>query len=221
MTRTKLAQRVLPSYTKGEEIFNMTSHIVGGALSIVALVLCIIFAALRHNTYGVIASAIYGSCMIAVYVLSSVYHGLKPSMGKKVMQVIDHCGIYFMIAGSYMPVVLCSIRVQSTALCWIIFGIEWALVAFATTLTAIDLKKYKVFSMVCYIGMGWLIILFVKPLYLSIGFNGVALFVLGGILYTIGAVIYSLKRIYAHSIFHIFIVLGSIAHFFAIILYVL
>ena len=221
MMRTKLADRELPQYSKGEEIFNMVSHIVGGALSIIALVLCIVVAALHRNGYGVIASVIYGVTMISLYTMSSIYHGLHPCTGKKVMQIIDHCTIYFMIAGSYMPVVFCQIREKSTALCWIIFAIEWGLVAIATTLTAIDLKKYKVFSMICYIGMGWIIIFFIKLLIETISMAGIILFLIGGILYTIGAVIYGFKRKYAHCIFHIFVILGSIAHFFAIILYVL
>lgn len=221
MFRTKLADRVLPDYTKGEEIFNMVSHIVGGALSIAAMVLCIIVAALHHNPWGVVASCIYGVTMICLYTMSSIYHGLRPNTAKKVFQVIDHCTIYFMIAGSYMPVIFCPIREQSMTVCWIIFGIEWVLVAIATTLTAIDLERTKKLSMICYIGMGWTIVIFYKYLVAGIPPMGIAWLILGGILYTIGAVIYGLKRRYAHNIFHVFVVLGSVAHFFAIILYVL
>ena len=221
MNRTKLSDRVLPEYTKGEEIFNFVSHIVGGGLGVVALVLCVIFAAIRGNGFGVVASCIYGVTLIALYTMSSIYHGLRPETAKKVFQIIDHCTIYFMIFGSYCPVALCSIREQNTAYGWILFGVELILVAIATTLTAIDLKKYKVFSMICYIGMGWAIIFFIRPLLNAIGVEGVLWFLAGGILYTVGAVIYGFKRKYAHCIFHIFVLLGSIAHFFAIILYVL
>ncbi|MBS5485071.1 MAG: hemolysin III family protein, partial [Eubacterium sp.] len=104
--RIKLADRELPTYSKGEEIFNMVSHIVGGALGIAALVLCIITAAKAHSAIGVISSCIYGFTLIALYTMSSVYHGLKPGMAKKVMQVLDHCTIYFLIAGSYTPILL-------------------------------------------------------------------------------------------------------------------
>ncbi len=221
MKRTKLADRQLPYYTKGEEIFNMVSHIVGGGLSVIALVLCIVVAALHRNGYGVIASVIYGVTMIGLYTMSSIYHGLHPGTGKKVMQIIDHCAIYFMIAGSYMPVVFCQIRERNVVLSWVLFAVEWGLAVVATTLTSIDIKRYQPFSMVCYIGMGWIIIFFIKFLIQAIGLAGVLWFLAGGILYTIGAVIFGLKRKYAHSIFHIFIILGSIAHFFAIILYVL
>lgn len=221
MFRTKLSDRILPEYSKGEEIFNMVSHIVGGGLSIIAMVLCIIVSALHHNPWGIVASCIYGVTMISLYTMSSIYHGLRPGTAKKVFQIIDHCTIYFMIAGSYMPFIFCTIREQSPAVCWIIFGIEWILVAIATTLTAIDLERTKKLSMICYIGMGWTIIFFYKYLAAGLAVPGIVLLVLGGVLYTLGAVIYSFKRKYAHNIFHIFVVLGSIAHFFSVIIYVL
>lgn len=221
MFRTKLSDRILPEYSKGEEIFNMVSHIVGGGLSVIAMVLCIIVSALHHNPWGVVASCIYGITMISLYTMSSIYHGLRPCTAKKVFQIIDHCTIYFMIAGSYMPFIFCTIREQSPAVCWIIFGIEWILVAIATTLTAIDLERTKKLSMICYIGMGWTIIFFYKYLAAGLAVPGIVLLVLGGVLYTLGAVIYSFKRKYAHNIFHIFVVLGSIAHFFSVIIYVL
>ena len=101
MKRTKLRDRVLPDYTRGEELMNTITHIVGGALSVAALVLCVVFAALHQNVYGIVSSAIYGVSMVALYTVSSVYHGMKPGMGKKVMQVVDHCTIYFLIAGTY------------------------------------------------------------------------------------------------------------------------
>ena len=149
MKRTKLSDRRLPDYSRGEEIMNMVTHIVGGAIGIVALTLCVIFAALHDNVYGVVSSAIYGSTMITMFTISSVYHGLKPNLGKKVMQVIDHCTIYFLIAGTYTVITLSAIRPVYPGLGWGLFGFEWALVALATTLTAIDLKKYEVFSMIC------------------------------------------------------------------------
>ena len=128
MKRTKLKDRILPKYSKGEEIFNMTSHIVGGALGIVALVLCVLFAAIHHNGYGVVSGAIYGVTMILLYTMSSIYHGLKPErFSKKVFQVLDHCSIFLLIAGSYTPFCLCTFREYNTALGWTIFGIIWAI----------------------------------------------------------------------------------------------
>ena len=159
MKRTKLRDRILPKYTKGEEIFNMTSHIVGGVLGIVATVLCVVFAAIHRNVYGVISGAIYGITMIILYTMSSIYHGLNPNRkAKKVFQVLDHCSIYLLIAGSYTPFALCSLREYNTALGWSIFGIVWAMAIIGIILNSIDIKKYKVFSMICYLVMGWCII---------------------------------------------------------------
>lgn len=221
--REKLKERILPSYTKGEEIFNMVSHIVGGALGIAYLVICVVVAAIHKNVYGVISSAIYGASVIVLFTMSSVYHGVRPSTAKKVLQVIDHCTIYFMIAGTYTPVALCAIREQSTALGWVVFGIIWGMTALAATFTAIDLNKYKKLSMICYIGMGWCIVGFWKITYAAIGFYGALFLIAGGLLYTIGAILYGIgkKKKYVHSIFHIFVDLASICHFFCILFYVI
>ena len=155
MKRTKLSDRQLPSYSRGEELANTVTHIVGGIIAIAVLALCVIRAAVNSNGYGIVGSAIYGASMIAMYTISSVYHGMKPNMGKKVMQVIDHCTIYFLIAGSYTVIVLSALRSMYPRLAWGLFCFEWGLALLAATFTAIDLKKYEVFSMICYIGMGW------------------------------------------------------------------
>ena len=223
MKRTKLSDRELPTYTKGEEIFNMVSHIVGGGFGVVALIACVLVACLHGDVWGIVGSAVYGVSMIALYTMSSVYHGLKVSMGKKVMQVLDHCTIYFLIAGTYTPILLCAIRRVSPLWCWILFGIVWGLCAMATVFTAIDLKKYKVLSMICYIGMGWCIVIATKTAIEAIAFPGLMWLLSGGIAYTIGAVLYGLGRKirYMHSIFHLFVVAGSILQFVCILLYVL
>ena len=223
MERTKLKDRQLPDYTKGEEIFNMASHIVGGAQGIAYLVLCVVFAALHHNVWGVVSSAIYGTFVVCLFTMSSIYHGLHPEGAKKVFQVIDHCTIYFMIAGTYTPISLCALRSYNKVLGWVIFGFIWAMTALAVTLTAIDLKKYKVFSMICYLAMGWCIILAIYPTYLVIGWGGILFLVSGGVLYSIGAVLYGIgsNKRYMHSIFHLFVNAASLMHFFCIFFYVI
>ena len=123
MKRTRLSDRLLPDYTKGEEIFNMTSHIVGGGLGAAALVLCVVFSALHRDPWAIVGSSIYGVSLITLYTMSSVYHGLRAGTAKKVMQVLDHCTIYFLIAGTYTPVLLCSIRPVSPVTAWILFGV--------------------------------------------------------------------------------------------------
>lgn len=224
MKRTKLDDRKLPTYTKGEEIFNMTSHIVGAVLGLVALVLCIIFAAIHKNAYGVVASSIFGVTMILLYTMSSIYHGLRPnSKAKKVFQVLDHCSIFLLIAGSYTPFALCTLREIDPKVGWLIFGIIWGMTALGIILNSIDLKKFKVFSMICYLAMGWCIIFKINWIIDKLGWNGFTLLVAGGIIYTIGAVLYGLgkKKKYMHSIFHLCIFAGSLLHFLCILLYVI
>lgn len=224
MKRIKLKDRILPKYTKGEEIFNMTSHIVGAALGVVATVLCIVFAAIHGNAYGVVSGSIYGATMIILYTMSSIYHGLSPKLhAKKVFQVLDHCSIFLLISGSYTPFALCTIREYDPASGWFIFGFIWTLAILGITLNAIDIKRFKTFSMICYLLMGWCIIVKAALLPELLGMAGFILLITGGISYTIGAAIYGLgkKHKYAHSIFHLFIVLGSLLHFLCILLYVM
>lgn len=223
MKRTSLKDRILPNYTKGEEIFNMVTHIVGGALGVVYLVLCVIMAAIHNNTFGVVGSAIYGTSVIVLFTMSSIYHGLKPGMAKKVFQVIDHCTIYIMIAGTYTPITLSAMRPIAPLESWVLFGVVWGVTAIAMVFTAIDHNKFKVLSMICYLGLGWCVIGFWSITYTAIGVGGTVFLALGGILYTIGAILYGVgkKKKYIHSLFHIFVDLASLMHFFCILFYVL
>lgn len=224
MQRIKLRDRILPTYTKGEEIFNMTSHIVGAALGIVATVLCVVFAAINGNGYGVVSGSIYGVTMIILYTMSSIYHGLSPKRySKRVFQVLDHCSIFLLIAGSYTPFALCTIREYDTASGWGIFGVIWAVAILGIVLNSIDIKKFKVFSMICYLLMGWCIVFKIGLLPQLLGTAGFVLLLAGGISYTVGAVLYGIgkKHKYMHSIFHLFILLGSLLQFFCILLFVM
>lgn len=223
MKRIKLMDRTLPIYTKGEEIFNMVSHIVGATMGVVATVLCVIFAAIHDNVYGVVSSAIFGVTLIILYTMSSIYHGLNPNLkAKKVFQVIDHCSIFLLIAGSYTPFSLCTLREHDAVTGWTIFGIIWTLAILGVILNSIDLKRYKVFSMICYLVMGWCIIVKIGLLPQLLTWNGFLLLLAGGIAYTIGAVLYGIgkKRKWMHSIFHIACVVGSLLQFLCILLYV-
>ena len=224
MKRTPLSQRQLPDYTRGEEIFNMVTHIVGGALGVLAMVLCPVAAARHHNGFGIVSGAVFGFCMLVVYAVSSVYHGLHPNLfGKRVMQVLDHCSIFLLIAGTYTPMALCAIRPYNSALGWVLFGVIWALAALGITFNAIDLKKYAKFSMICYLLMGWAIVVRIDLVYRLIGPGGFWLLLAGGLAYTAGAVLYALgrKRRYAHSAFHVCTVIGSLLHLLCVLLYVL
>ena len=221
--RTKLMDRKLPDYTRGEELFNMISHIVGGALGIAALVLCIIRSALRHNGYGLAGSIVFGLSMILLYTMSSIYHGLHDGMGKRVLQVLDHCTIYVLIAGTYTPLLLSAMRPIDPVSSWALLAVVWGLAAIAITLTAIDLHRFRVLSMVLYIGMGWTIVFRLPLLMQAVGPAGFGLILAGGLCYTIGAILYGMgkKKRYMHSVFHLFVIAGSVCHTLAILLFAL
>ncbi len=222
MKRIPLKERILPSYTKGEDNANMITHIVGGAIGVLTLLAVLFVSFLHKNVWGVVSGSIYGFTMILLFTVSSVYHGLKPGTGKKVMQVIDHCTIYFLIAGTYTPILLSCIRPRYGALAWTVFGIEWGLTLFAATLNAVDLKKYSVFSMICYIVMGWCIIIAIPQTVRCMTVTGFAYLLSGGIAYTIGAILYGIgaKRKYYHTVFHIFVDIGAILQAVSIIFFV-
>ena len=221
--RTKLMDRKLPDYTRGEELFNMISHIVGGALGIAALVLCIIRSALRHNGYGLAGSIVFGLSMILLYTMSSIYHGLHDGMGKRVLQVLDHCTIYVLIAGTYTPLLLSAMRPIDPVSSWALLAVVWGLAAIAITLTAIDLHRFRVLSMALYIGMGWTIVFRLPLLMQAVGPVGFGLILAGGLCYTIGAILYGVgkKKRYMHSVFHLFVIGGSVCHTLAILLFAL
>lgn len=223
MKRTPLALRALPDYSVGEELTNMITHIVGGVVGLAALILCILQATAKGNTFGIVSSAVYGTSMVAMFTISSVYHGLKPNLGKKVMQVVDHCTIYFLIAGTYTVIVLSALRPVYPKIGWGLFIFEWVLVLIATTLTAIDLKEYEVFSMICYIGMGWAVLPFMKQIYEVLTLPGFLLLLFGGIAYTVGAVLYGIgsKVKWMHSVFHVFVDLGALLQFLSVLFYAL
>ena len=223
MTRTKLCDRLLPSYTRKEEVFNMVSHIVGGGLGVAALVLCVVLSAARRDPWAVVGSAIYGASLVVLYTMSGIYHGLVKEKAKKVMQVLDHCTIYFLIGGTYTPILLCSIRRVSSAWCWVLFGIVWGLAALGATFAAIDHKKFSKLTMCIYIGMGWCVVIAARVTVEAIPLMGLVWLLLGGVAYTVGAVLYGIgkKRRYIHSVFHIFCVLGSVCQFMCIFFYVL
>ena len=169
------------------------------------------------------ASVIYGVSLIALYAVSSIYHAIKPGMAKKVMQVIDHCTIYLLIAGSYTAVLLSALRPVYPGIACGLFAFVWTLTVAAATLTAIDLKRYSAFSMVCYVGMGWCVIPFWRQVLETLTAPGFWLLLSGGVAYTIGAVLYGVgkRKKWMHGVFHIFVVLGSVLQFLSVWLYAL
>lgn len=194
-----------------------------GALGIIALILLPLFAAIHHNPYGIISGIIMGVSMIILYTMSSIYHGLSPNLkAKKVFQIFDHCAIFLLIAGTYTPFCLCTLRKYSTQLGWSIFTIIWATAIFGIIINSIDIKKYKIISMICYLLMGWCIIFKISILPSLLTKTGFYLLLAGGIVYSLGAILYILgkKKKYIHSIFHIFILIATMLHFLCVLLYV-
>lgn len=222
-TKKRKLKTQLPDYTRGEEIFNTVTHIVGALFAAAAIPLLVVVAASHHNPWAIVSGAIYGTTLLIMFVVSSVYHALPKGNAKRVMRVVDHCDIYFLIAGTYTPILLVGIRPLNPALAWSIFGVEWALTAIAVTLNAIDLKRFEKVSMVCYIGMGWCIVTVLKLTIDAMTLPGFLLLLSGGIAYTIGAVLYGIgKKVrYAHSAFHVFVVIGSVLQFLSILLYLM
>lgn len=218
--RTRLAQRVLPRYTNGEEIMNMVTHITGGAFGLAALILCLLRA---KTTEALIGCGIYGISMICLYTVSSVYHGLSPGTAKKVMQIIDHCTIYYLIVGTYTAILTSAMIPTYPAIGWGLLAVEWILAILATVFTAIDLRNYRVFSMICYIGLGWGIIFFLPQTMQVMTIPGFYWLLSGGIVYTLGAILYGIgsKLPWFHSVFHIFVVAGSVLQFISIYFYAL
>lgn len=215
-----LSRISLPSYTLGEELISSISHGVGAALGIVALCLCVAKATVGGNVYSVVSSWIFGFSLILLYSMSCIYHGLGRNNAKRVLRIFDHCTIFLLIAGSYTPFTLVSLHGKTG---WILFYSIWGATIVGIVLNAIDMERFKMFSMVCYIAMGWAIVITIKPLMHAIASGGIRLLVAGGIAYTVGAVIYGIgSRVkYMHSIWHFFVLAGSILHFFVVYIYVI
>lgn len=203
----------LPIYSTFEEILSAISHGIGALLSIVAIVLLIISSSFKAKT--IVCVTIYSATLFLLYIVSTLYHALGINKAKKVFRVLDHCSIFILISGTYTPICLLML---DGAIGWVLFSIVWGAGILGIVFNAIDLKKFSKLSMVCYIAMGWAIIFAIKPLLGVINQRQLLFLFLGGIFYTVGAVIYGIgKRIkYMHSLWHIFVLAGSIFHFFMI-----
>ena len=222
--REPLQMRDLPTYTHGEEVFNMVTHIVGGGLGVVMLLMMLIRSGIHHNWWSFAAAAIYAASMITCYTISSVYHGLRPNRpkkvhAKKVMQVLDHCDIYFLIAGTYTPVALAGMRTAFPKTAWATLGIVWGVCILGTVFTAIDFHKYGPLSYACYFVAGWSVISAFYAMWVSYSLAFVILMFVGGLAYTLGMIFFVRQtkgHKYAHSVFHLFILAGSILQFIPI-----
>lgn len=204
----------------GEEIVNSITHGLGALLGVAGMVVAIVWAVLYGDAYSVVAASIYGAMLVILYTMSTLYHAFTNETAKKVFRIFDHCSIFLLIAGTYTPFTLCTLR---GAFGWTIFGIIWGFTLLGVVLNAISIERFKKFSMVCYVVMGWLIIIAIRPMTVALGFMpAMFLLLLGGIAYSVGIIFYALTKVpYMHGVWHVFVLLGSILHYFSILFYVL
>lgn len=213
-----MAQECMPSYTLGEELCNAISHGIGAVLSLFALIAMTVVAVETGAQLRIVCAVIYGTTLLLLYSMSTLYHSLR-GRAKRVMRIFDHCSIYLLIAGTYTPYTLIMLP-QSVGINLLI-GI-WACAALGITLTIINLERFKKFSIICYVGMGWAVVFAVEPLAAAMNPAGLLLMIFGGVAYMLGLGFYAWKRCrYMHSIWHFFVLAGSALHFLSIALYVL
>jgi len=222
-TVKKREQIAIPKYSLAEELINSISHGFGAIFGVAALVLCIIVSVINESLVSLLCGITYGVSLIIMYSMSTLYHALKINKAKRVFRVLDHNGILLLIAGTYTPILLCALVKESPVTAWVMFGVVWVAAVVMIVLNSIDLKKYKAASMICYLMTGWEIILAFPSLISVVEPTGIALLVWGGIAYTVGAVIFGIgKKVkYMHSVWHFFVLAGSVLHFFSILFYIL
>ncbi len=206
-------------YSLGEEIANSVTHGVGMLLALAGLTLLVVFAALRGTAWHVVACAVYGTTLVLMFATSTLYHSLPWPRTKAVLKVLDHSCIYLLIAGTYTPFLLVSMRGPWG---WSLFGVIWGLALAGVAFKTFSAGRYKLVSTLIYIGMGWMVIVALQPFCQSLPRGGLLWLLAGGLLYTAGTVFYLVRRIpYNHAIWHAFVLAGSLCHFFSVMLYVI
>ncbi|MBP3962278.1 PAQR family membrane homeostasis protein TrhA [Paenibacillus lignilyticus] len=207
------------TYSRREEVANAITHGLGAVLSVAALVLLIVFAAMKGNASHVASFTIYGSMMLLLYISSTLVHSFPEGKAKNVFEIMDHSCIYLFIAGTYTPIVL---HIVQGAAGWTLFGIVWGLALCGVVFKAFYASKFLFTSTLLYIGMGWIIVFAWGPLKAHLVPGGLQLLIIGGVLYTVGTLFYVWRSFkYHHAVWHLFVLGGSVLHFFAILLYVL
>lgn len=211
----------LPPFTKGEEIFSAVTHIVGGGFGVIFLFVGVIIAHYYCNAVGIFSMYVYGICMIITYTMSAIYHFLRRNRAKKVFRIFDHCSIFLLIAGSYTPYCLITLA-NAPVWGYTLFGIVWGLSILGIVLNAVNMYKWKPLSMVLYLALGWCIVIAIVPLVQYLELAGFWWLLAGGIAYTVGAVFFAIGRKvkYIHSVWHLFVLLGTILQFVSILFYV-
>lgn len=208
-----------PEYSFGEELAHAITHGIGAILSIAGLTLLVAFSALRGDAWHVVSSAIFGTTLVLLYSASTLYHSFPQPKVKRIFRIMDHSAIYLLIAGTYTPFLLVSLRGTWG---WTLFGVVWGAAIAGVWFKVFHTGRFPKLSTTLYIVMGWVALVAIKPMMENIPLGGLILILAGGLTYTVGVVFYVMHRmIYHHAVWHLFVLGGSILHFFAVLLYVI
>jgi hemolysin III len=203
------------NYTRGEEIANSLTHGLGLVLSIAGLSVLVAFAALRGDAWTVVGCAVFGASLVLLYAASTLYHALRTPRVKQWLRVLDHGAIFLLIAGTYTPFLLVSLRGPWG---WSLFGVIWALAVAGIVLKLFFTGRFRLLSTLIYLFMGWLALAAFKPLVAALPQGSLVMLVAGGVAYTAGTLFYMWKRLpYHHAVWHLFVLAGSVCHFFAVL----
>jgi len=214
-----MSSQNLPQYSVAEEIAHTITHGIGALLSIAGLTVLVAYASLRGDAWHVVSSSIYGASLIILYSASSLYHGVSHPRAKSILQQFDHAAIYLLIAGTYTPFLLVSLR---GVWGWSLFGVIWSIALFGVVTEFIDAQRFKKLSLWLYLGLGWIVVLAINPMLQNVAPGGLILLLLGGLSYSLGVIFYVRDQMaFSHAIWHLFVLAGSAFHFFSILFYVI
>jgi len=213
-TRTQVAR-----YSTAEEIANSITHGVGLLLAMAGLATLVAFAVLRGTAWHIVGCSIFGATLVLSYLTSTLYHSIPSVRAKSILRIFDHCAIFLLIAGTYTPLMLVNLRGPWG---WSILGVVWGIATLGIVFKVTMLRKWTVVSVVLYVAMGWVVVVATKPLLSAVAPGGLLLLLLGGLAYTGGVIFYGLRRMpYHHAVWHLFVLAGSVLHFFAVLFYVI
>jgi len=201
----------------GEEIAHSITHGVGLLLSIAGLSVLVTMAAIRGTSWHIVACSVYGTTLVLLYLSSTLYHAIQAPRAKRVFQILDHSAIYLLIAGTYTPFLLITLR---GPLGWTLFGLQWGMAICGVLFKSLTKESYEIASTAIYALMGWMGVLGMRTMYASLHFQGVLWIVAGGLLYTLGIIFFAMNRRYCHTVWHLFVLAGSICHFYAVLHYI-
>ena len=214
-----MSEASISRYSAAEEIAHTITHAVGALLSIVGLALMVAFSSSNGDVWHIVSSSIFGTALVILYSASSLYHGVRNLHAKRVLQQVDHAAIYLLIAGTYTPFLLVSLR---GVWGWSLFAVIWSIAIAGMALEFIDARRFKKLSLWLYLGLGWIVLIAIKPMLSQVEAGGLILLLLGGLSYSLGVIFYVRKKMtYHHAIWHLFVLAGSAFHFFSVFFYVI